>query len=248
MNNNNQPPETTMERWEIVEMVDDAIAAGQDSEFLKNEFVYEFKQQGRVVRGLTAAMYAHLALVEGIGIQNTLRTIVDIDVGERTEKYVRCYVEAVKGDQMAPGIAMEPLMLNGRFDKFCYQKALTKACRNARKQLLPFDLVLKAIEELANPPKPKAAKPKQVEKPPSNNKAMQGAFQYYEQYKEELPSNFWDRVKAHFGKTSRHTMTMREWYAVPGFIDQLIKETEVAKADEVTEPDPVEKPEEEIPF
>jgi len=229
----NNIPETALAKWEVEELVDDAIASGHDSEFLKNEFIYEFRQGGKVIRGLTASMYAHLALGAKINIEEVDMETVIMDENE----YVRYTVIAIRrmdGELIAAhGTACEPQYLNGKFDKYCFQKALTKAARNARKQLLPFDMILKAIEELAELPSRTA-----VPTTPKSPTAMEVAFSYYEQHRDELPSNFWDRVRERFGHTSRATMTTKAWKQLPDFIDELLKESEQASADEVHEPDP----------
>jgi len=219
----NNIPETTLEKWEVQELVDDAIASGHHSEFLRNEFIYEFKQGGRVIRGLTASMYAHLALGARITIDD-IEMVVENDDNTYYVRYTATASTEIDGTRItAHGTACEPLHMSGRFDKFAYQKSMTKACRNARKQLLPYDLVLKAIEELANLPSRTAVPAARAPQPPTE---MEKAFSFYEKHKDDLPSNFWDKVKDEFGKTSREAMEDSDWEQFPAFISKILTETE----------------------
>ena len=141
------PVATEGEAWEVVETIDDLVASGQSNEFMKNQFYFEFKQGDRIVRGLTVAAYAHLALVEGISIEEM--EIVGLKTGYEANAV------AVKFDtgQRAYGTAFQPYMDSyGKLDVFAKQKVISKASRNARKQLLPYQLVVEAISNLAGLP------------------------------------------------------------------------------------------------
>ena len=195
--NNGDVIETSLEKWEIQEVVDDAVAAGQHNQFMKSEYVYEFCQGGRVVRGLTASAIAHLALVENISIES--HTL------EKQEDGYFCTATAVKLDtnQKAIGVAFQPHNENGRFDKFAAQKAVTKASRNARKQLLPFTLILSAIDAMCQQTS--------TTETPAEAKARKRAFAMYSEHKDALPEDFWEVVKAKFGVESRSNMSIPQW-------------------------------------
>lgn len=131
-------------KWEVQELVDDAIATDQWHPALINEYVYEMKIQGRPVRDLTAASYHQLALNRGITTEEVIREdkprgvmyTVKVKDPNGLEKY---------------GVAYEYYFDNkGVPDKFCYQKALTKATRNAIKQLIDATERVNAIEALMN--------------------------------------------------------------------------------------------------
>ena len=212
------------ETYELVETLDDIVASGQSSEFLRNEYVYEFEQRGKVVRGLTAAAYAHLALVENVSIEN-----MEVDV--HNNGYEATAV-AVKLDtqQRAYGTAYAPFKdYNGRLDIFARQKAMTKAARNARKQLLPFERVVAAVEALSKVPNALPPQRENQQLPPpqqqqaaevvdTKDKARKAAFALFNEKETDLmntlhisKSQFWDAAKAHYKVESRTEMTEQQW-------------------------------------
>ena len=138
------------EKWEVQEIVDAAVAAGEINELMRNEFLWEFKQNGRTLRGLTAAMIAHLATAEGITEE------IDRRVYEGEGDYHEFEVVVSIADPRHPdgklyrsGFSEEPKVVNGRYDKFGKIKAYTKAFSRACKKLLPQDLMIAAIYKLA---------------------------------------------------------------------------------------------------
>ena len=46
-------------RWEVQNCGLTAVEAGEMNELMRNELLWEYKQNGRWIRGLTAAMIAH---------------------------------------------------------------------------------------------------------------------------------------------------------------------------------------------
>ena len=50
------------------------------------------------------------------------------------------------------GVSFEPFIVSGKFDRFCYQKALTKATRNAIKQLVSATERFEAMKALREIP------------------------------------------------------------------------------------------------
>ena len=208
--------ETHQEKWEIQEIVDNAIAAGEMNALMRNEFLYEFKQGGRPVRGLTAAMIAHLATARGIS-----------EVTEEPDPF--------NPDRMLKrtGFSEEPKVLRGEYDRFAKQKAYTKAFRNACLKLLPQDLIIAAIYKLAKMvPVDWAPNPQPRALPPAQNGATAGngnqadeatqtaekaAFASYNDRAEQLDALgitkdiFWAGVKAHFKVKSRAEMTAQQY-------------------------------------
>lgn len=145
--------ESHQEKWEIQEIVDNAVAAGEMHEMLRNEFLYEFKQGGRDIRGLTAAMIAHLATARGISEVTEERE----HIGDDPEADKHEFTIVVEGpDPLNPdrllkrtGFSEEPKIAYGKYDRFAKQKAYTKAFRNACLKLLPQDLIIATIYKLA---------------------------------------------------------------------------------------------------
>ena len=232
-----QLPVATGEAWQIVEAIDDMVDTGQANEFMKNEFFYEFKQGNRIVRGLSASAYAHLALIEKI-------TIDTMEVTKLKSGYEADAV-AIKSDtnQQAFGTGYAPYFDSyGKLDVFAKQKAMTRAARNARKQLLPYQKVVEAISNLAGLPNtlPTAttatsqpALPAAQTQAPNGEqetktagetaedtplaKALRQGFAVYGQFKESLAdigvdeTAFWHGVRDHYKVGSRKDMTEGQW-------------------------------------
>ena len=151
----------TMEKWELQELVDEAVATGQITEEMINEYVYELKVGGRTIMDLTAASYHQAALEMGITTEEIKRE--DLTDGVMyTVTVAQVVVELDKADwQRRIGVSYEPFLVNTfnkstkkwemTFDTFCYQKALTKATRNAIKQLVSATerfAVMKRLKEI----------------------------------------------------------------------------------------------------
>ena len=139
------------EQWELIELVDEAVASGQITEEMINEYVYEMKVGGRWITDLTSASYSQLALMRGISTEEIIRE--DLTEGVLytvTVAQVEPDLDKVHW-QRRTGVSFEPFIVSGKFDRFCYQKALTKATRNCIKQLVSaterFD-AMKALKEI----------------------------------------------------------------------------------------------------
>lgn len=160
-----------MEEYKVQELCDDALETGQWNEYMKSRYVYEFKQGNRTIRGLTSEAICHIALQHGISIESTKCETMETGVlytavAVRTERIhtedehdTPTYAGGASATShrffRAEGVCFEPFnTYTGEFDKFCWQKALTKACRNARKQLIPATMQIAAIDALMNLEKP----------------------------------------------------------------------------------------------
>ena len=207
-----------LEEYTVAELVDDALEAGVWNPYMRNRYVYEFQQGSRRIRGLTAEAIAHIALANGISIESTTRE--DMDEG------VLYTAVAIKHDAdgrvlRAEGVAYEAYENNGRPDKFCWQKALTKASRNARRQLIPANLQISAIETLLQldppPAKPLPAHTRVVEKLPAVKQAEVETFEVFKTKKAALielgiePELFWESVKGVFDVENRDDMSVEDW-------------------------------------
>ena len=228
------------EGWEVQELVDNAVAAGEMNELMRNELLWEFQQNGRMLRGLTAAMIAHLAKVEGISEE------IDRRVYNGEGDYHEFEVVVSIADERHPdgksfrsGFSEEPKVVNGRYDKFGKIKAYTKAFTRACKKLLPQDLMMGAVYKLARlvPAdwQPRQALPEQRQPralPPAQQngngnlqdaatlKAMKACFAAFGDKETDLAEkgvskdDFWATLKAVIGVESRTDMTEKQWQDV----------------------------------
>ena len=215
--------EDQREKWEIQEIVDNAVAAGQMNDMMRNEFLYEFKQGNRVVRGLSASMISHLAAAQSISEVTDERVHKETE-GEEGIHDFEIVVEMP--DPHSPGRMLkrtgfceEPKYAFNRYDKFAKQKAYTKAFRNACMKLLPQDLITSTIYRLAKlvpvdwQPKAQAA-PKQS----AVNKAMRRCFAVYGKHAEDISEKhsvsreaFGDAIREHYKVKSRKELTAVQW-------------------------------------
>ena len=140
-----------MEQWELIELVDEAVATGQITKEMINEYVYEMKVGGRWITDLTAASYHQLALKRGITTEEIKRedmtdgVMYTVTVAQVDEKPSELWQRRI-------GVSFEPFIVSGKFDRFCYQKALTKATRNAIKQLVDATERFDAMKRLREIP------------------------------------------------------------------------------------------------
>ena len=231
----NEVAKSHKESWEVQEIVDNAVAAGEMNELMRNELLWEFQQNGKWLRGLTAAMIAHLAKVEGISEE------IDYRVYNGEGDYHEFEVVVSVADDRHPdgksfrsGFSEEPKMVNGRYDKFGKIKAYTKAFTRACKKLLPQDLMMAAVYKLARlvPADwtPRQALPKQRQALPpaqqngngnpqdaATEKAMRACFAAFSDKEADLAEKgvskeaFWATLKAVIGVESRNDMTEKQW-------------------------------------
>ena len=239
--------------WEVEDFVDSAQAKG-----LVDVFVYSFKQGGRTITGLTARAIEEICLlnkprvsiikskVEEIGDRifatataqiiyftpATKQTLPDGTVIE-----TEAYEEKVNAD----GVRSEPIFLSsGNRDPHVEQKALTKAERAARRQLISQAALLQAKEYLLkrqggkpmNLPEgvvpPKTANNGQhnakaqngnakAKKGTPTENAMQACFKAFGKKREALasfgvsPEDFWNALGEVLGVKSRDDMTEQQW-------------------------------------
>lgn len=141
-----------LEKWEVTELVDDAVATDQWHPAMISEYVYEFKQGNRIIRDLTAASYHQIAINKSITTKEVIREMLNDGV-----LYTVTVVDPEGQERV--GVSHEPFILNGKPDKFCFQKALTKATRNAIKQLVTATERIATIESLKSLRNVKQGKP-----------------------------------------------------------------------------------------
>ena len=219
------------EKYEVTEFVDDAIASGEWSEHLKNEYVYSFKQGGKQVSDLTSSGYFHIALEHRISI---IKSSI-----EKTKTGVMAYAEAerLETGERHPGVAFQFYSdSKGQFDVYCFQKALTKACRNAIKALIPAKMKLAAVKALLaltpaeakqltegkqQPALPAAQETQEASSETQEEtpvaRALRRGFAVYGNFKQllgevgVLEEAFWTAAKAHYKVESRKDMNEGQW-------------------------------------
>ena len=123
------------------------IAIRDDGEIIRSltgdaiaEYVYSFKQGGKVVEGLTIAGINEAANRKG-GIE-----VSDIQTAETPDSWTAIVKAAdVRNDCSRYGAFEQPKAANGRPDPFAFTKAVHKAQRNAIKQLLPVPVIKEVL-------------------------------------------------------------------------------------------------------
>ena len=215
--------ESRQEQWQVQEIVDSAVVAGEMHALMRSELYYEYTQGSKTVRGLTAKMIGHLATASGISEMIELRKCTGDE--EEADKYTFEVVVEMP-DPHNPqrmlyrtGYAEEPKVAYGKYDKFAKAKAHTKAYRNACLKFLPQDLIMATTFKLANlvpadwtpRPQPKALPASQ------NTEAMEACFKAFGKQEQELADlgvnkkKFWETLKVVLGVESRNDMTEQQW-------------------------------------
>jgi L-fucose mutarotase/ribose pyranase (RbsD/FucU family) len=207
-----------IEGWEMKEVIEDMIASGRSSEYAKNEYYFEFKARGQLVRGLTAPAYAFLALTEGISIESMevtgLKTGYEADaVAIKIDTQQRAYGTGFAGYHDA----------QGKLDVFAKQKAMTRAARNSRKQLISLERVVGAISNLAGIPNtlPPASQQGQETPEQERERKQKEMFAVFNDRETDLMNEyginkftFWGGVKVKFAIVSRAEMTTAQMQMV----------------------------------
>ena len=204
-----------MQKYELQELVDDAVAIGQLRPEMLSEYLYEFEHRGKQVRDLTAASYAQIALENGLTTEKITR--------EDMEDGVFYEVVVAKPDpeldeklwQRRVGVSFEPYKVGNRFDRFCYQKALTKATRNAIKQFVTANARHKAINALQGLD---IIPMEEVTVPSDRVPTIEDeALDTFRQHKERLNAMgisddmFWKAVQTRYDAATRGDMTEGSW-------------------------------------
>lgn len=235
------------EKWQMQDVVDSAVAAGELNEVMRNEFYYEYMQGNKKVQGLTAPMIKHLATVRGISEVTEERVITETDEKWEYEVTVEMPDPHNPNRMMKrSGFAEATKIDFGKYDKFAKQKAHTKAFRNAAISLLPQDLIIATIYKLAKlvpadwQPKPKALPTSES----AVNNAMNNCFAVYGKHEKVILDNhgvsreaFGDAIRNHYNVSSRKELTAAQWDEIrksletEGFGDVVKSIIEIAKVD-----------------
>ena len=193
-----------LEKWQLQELVDEAVASGEIIDEMLNQYVYSFKQSGRDIEDLTADAYDDFALEYGIttlssdvqeyhddkGILMAVRTTVIVGIPE-DDKPEQLW-------QKRHGTAYELAHDSRGFDRFCFAKSMTKARRNAIKQFVPAMGKSKLIAKLKGVPM-SVGTPQQAIAKPNPNQQQQRANgnqrQQVSRKKQELPPPTADQIE-----------------------------------------------------
>ena len=208
-------------QWEIQEIVDNAIAAGQMNDMMRSEFLYEYDQGNRTVRGLSAKMIIHLATARGASevIDKSTYTETEGDDGKYEFDVVVEMPDPFNPKRMLTrrGFAEASKIAFGKPDPFAKQKAHTKAFRNACLKLLPQDLIIATIYKLAKLV-PADWQPQSTPKESDTDKAMKRCFATYGKHEKDILENhsvsrqvFGDAIRVHYDVGSRKDLTAEQW-------------------------------------
>ena len=230
------------EAWEIQEDVDDAVASNVTTPEMLSEYVYEMTLGGRRVHGITAAGIAHMALENNISIESCER--------EETEEHIAYTAWAIKldTDQRSCGYFSQKKNTSGHIpDEFAGAKAMTKAKRNARKDLLPATLLSEAISMFVEMARGGASKRRESQ--PSSatvpahkrdkDAARKHCFAVYGHNikpvleKRGIPEDaFWAEIGIGLGVKSRTELSLTQWNTLSARFanPEMVPELEAAAA------------------
>lgn len=135
-----QDPISTFEEKE------DQVIINQMQSASVEEYIYQFKQAGRMVTGLTLAGVNEAANRRG-NIE-----VEDITVEEKDESWLVTVKARDKTTNTSRyGAYEQPKIFYNKPDPFAYTKAVHKAQRNAIKQLLPVPVIKKVLDYYLQP-------------------------------------------------------------------------------------------------
>ena len=201
--------------YEVLEKVDDqAIIQMMTGQAIK-DYVYSFKQGGKVVEGLTLA---------GINEAANRRGGIEVDSIEYTEREQSWLAIAKATDSITGssryGACEQPKNAGSRPDAFAFTKAIHKAQRNAIKQLLPVPVIKEVLNYYLHG-KSSGATYQVLESNASQNdnvtNAQKAAFSLASKLKTRFDQNtisqndFWNYVKRRYGVETRNDMTEMHW-------------------------------------
>jgi len=205
--------------YEVIDQVDDQAIIEMMTGQTIQEYVYSFKQGGRVVEGLTLAGINEAANRRG-GI-----VVEDIQFEEKEGSWIAIVkaTDTFTGSSRY-GAFEQPKKTGSRDDPFAFTKAIHKAQRNAVKQLLPVPIIREVLNYYLHGKKPPSLQSQTtlplgpgrtvVDKAESAQKSV---FVMASRLRERLEqqgisqADFWGYVKRRYNVTSRDDMTESQW-------------------------------------
>ena len=201
--------------YEVVDQVDDQAIVELMTGQTIQDYVYSFKQGGRVVEGLTLAGINEAANRRG-GIQ-----VEEVKYEELDHSWIATAkaVDTITGSSRYG--AYEQSKMNGsRPDPFAFTKAIHKAQRNAIKQLIPVPVIRDVLNFYLHR-KAGGGNPKQQQQAPQSGgnitNAQKAAFAIAEQLSEPLEkksitkADLWNYIKRKYSVESRNDMSEQQW-------------------------------------
>ncbi|HIE26137.1 TPA: hypothetical protein EYP66_02495 [Candidatus Poribacteria bacterium] len=205
--------------YEVIDQADDQAIVEMMTGQAIQDYVYSFKQSGRVVEGLTLAGINEAANRRG-GI-----VVEDIQFEEREDSWIAIVkaTDSFTGSSRY-GAFEQPKKTGSRDDPFAFTKAIHKAQRNAIKQLLPVPIIKEVLNYYLHGQKSASiqsetalsvgAERTAVDKKDSAQKSV---FTMASRLRERLEqqgisqTDFWGYVKRRYNVTSRDDMTEGQW-------------------------------------
>ena len=199
---------------EVVDQVDDQAIIELMTGQTIQDYVYSFKQGGRVVEGLTLAGINEAANRRG-GIQ-----VEEVEYEELENSWIATAkaVDTITGSSRY-GAYEQPKMNGSRPDPFAFTKAIHKAQRNAIKQLIPLPVIREVLnfylhrKVSGNNPNPQQAQ----ESGGNITNAQKAAFAIANNLAEPLEKNsitkedLWNYIKRRYSVESRNDMSEQQW-------------------------------------
>ncbi|MAT75939.1 hypothetical protein CMK14_12430 [Candidatus Poribacteria bacterium] len=201
-----------LSEFEVLEQVDDqAIVQMMTGQAIK-DYVYSFKQGGKVVEGLTLA---------GINEAANRRGGIEVDTIEHEERD-KSWIAVVKAVDTITGSSRygaceQPKNMGSRLDPHAFTKAIHKAQRNAIKQLLPVPVIKEVLNyylHRQHETTPLASGPTKEEK---LGNAQKATFALASKLKDKMEqqnidqASFWQYVRARYAVESRNEMSEMQW-------------------------------------
>ena len=205
--------------YEVIDQADDQAIIEMMTGQTIQDYVYSFKQGGRVVEGLTLAGINEAANRRG-GI-----VVEDIQFEEKEDSWIAIVkaTDTFTGSSRYGAFA-QPKKTGSRDDPFAFTKAIHKAQRNAVKQLLPVPIIKEVLNYYLHGQKPasiqsQTALPIGAERTAvdKTDSAQKSVFAMASRLREQLEqqsisqTDFWGYVKRRYNVTSRDEMTESQW-------------------------------------
>ena len=201
--------------YEVLDQVDDQAIVEMMTGQAIQDYVYSFKQGGKVVEGLTLAGINEAANRRG-GIQ-----VDDIQYEEREQSWlvIAKATDTVTGSSRY-GAYEQAKRMSNRTDPFAFTKAVHKAQRNAVKQLLPVAVIKEVLNFYLH--RKTESDGAQMELPSESGtgkitNAQKAAFAIAAKLDGQLEgqgitkSDFWSYVRRRYSVESRNDMTELQW-------------------------------------
>ncbi|MBM3242606.1 hypothetical protein FJZ31_40615 [Candidatus Poribacteria bacterium] len=208
--------------YEVIDQADDQAIVEMMTGQAIQDYVYSFKQGGRVVEGLTLAGINEAANRRG-GI-----VVEDIQFEEKENSWIAIVkaTDSFTGSSRY-GAFEQAKKTGGKDDPFAFTKAIHKAQRNAIKQLLPVPIIKEILNYYLHGKRPASIQAQttlalgvpQAERPAGDktDSAQKSVFTMANRLRERLEqqgisqTDFWGYVKRRYNVTSRDDMTETQW-------------------------------------